>query len=44
LRGLKDFEYAVKDLDEAEKLMPAEKDPAKLRKQYQEDAEHEERI
>lgn len=27
LRGLKDFEFAIKDLDEAMKLCPAEKDP-----------------
>ena len=27
LRGLKDFEYAIKDLEEAAKLYPEEKDP-----------------
>ena len=27
LRGLKDFEYAVKDIEEAQELFPDEKDP-----------------
>lgn len=37
LRGLKDFEYAIKDLDEAQKLMPDEDDPKRLKTLYLED-------
>jgi len=36
---MKDFEFALKDLVEAEKLLPNEKDPERLRKLYNEDME-----
>ena len=44
LRGLKDFEYALKDLNEAEILFPEEKDPGRLRQQYKDDEELDKRI
>jgi DNA-binding transcriptional MerR regulator len=44
LRGMKDFEFALKDLDEAMKLCPAEKDPQRLRDLYLEDQELDKRI
>ena len=44
LRGLKDFELALKDLEEAGKLYPEDKDVEKLRKLTLEDMELEKRI
>lgn len=43
-RGLRDFEEAIKDCENAAVLMPKETDPTKLLKQYQEDKIHEEHI
>ena len=37
LRGMRDFEFAIKDLDEAMKLCPSEKDPQRLKSLYLED-------
>ena len=44
LRGMKDFEFAIKDLDEAMKLCPGEKDPTRLKNLYLEDQELDKRI
>lgn len=44
LRGLKDFEYAIQDLEEAAKLIPEEKDPQRLIEQYKSDWDLEKRI
>jgi hypothetical protein len=44
LRGMKEFELAFKDLEQAMKLLPDEKDPAKLIAAYKEDQELEARI
>jgi len=44
LRGLKEFNDAIRDLDEAAKIYPEEKDPARLKLKYQQDKELEERI
>ena len=41
---MKDFEFALKDLDEAMKLCPAEKDPQRLKDLYLEDQELDKRI
>ena len=41
---MKEFEFALKDLDEAMKLCPAEKDPQRLRDLYLEDQELDKRI
>jgi hypothetical protein len=43
-RGRRDFEEAFVDLDLAISILPNEKDPEKLRVQYKEDQEHEQRI
>ena len=43
-RGLRDFDEAIKDCDQAAELLPNELDPAKLRAQFVEDKEHEARI
>ena len=43
-RGLKDFDEAINDCKEAAKLLPNEKDPAKLIAQYESDKEHNDRI
>lgn len=39
-----DFDEAIKDCDNAAALMPKETDPAKLKKQYEEDKLHNEHI
>ena len=44
LRGMKDFDFAFKDLDEAQKLCPNENDPKRLLTLYKEDEELEKRI
>lgn len=41
---MKDFEYAIQDLDEAQKLLPEEKDPKRLKTLYLEDQDLENRI
>lgn len=43
-RGMRDFDLAVNDCNSAAKVLPKETDPAKLRKQYEDDKEHEARI
>ena len=44
LRGQKDYDFALKDLVEAEKLIPGDKDVAKLRKLTEEDIELQKRV
>ena len=43
-RGLRDFDEAILDCQNASEIMPNEKDPARLIAQYKEDKEHEARI
>jgi hypothetical protein len=44
LRGIKDYELALKDFEEAKKLLPEDKDVEKLTKLTLEDIELEKRI
>jgi hypothetical protein len=44
LRDQKEFELAIKDLEDAHKLLPTEADPPKLIAAYKEDYELEKRI
>ena len=44
LRGMKDYELALKDLEEAKKLYPEDKDVEKIHKLTLEDIELEKRI
>jgi hypothetical protein len=43
-RMMKEWDYCWEDLDECEKLLPEEVHHGKLRAQYKEDHEHEDRV
>ena len=44
LRGLKDFDAAIQDLDTAHTVLPQEADPLRLKEKYEADKALEERI
>ena len=44
LRGMKEFNDAIHDLEEAHKLFPNESDPLRLKEKYEADRELEEKI